>query len=205
MTETNHDLEAPLYDDPMPWFGAWLAEAKRAEIPEHNACCVSTVDADGQPSGRMVLLKEWGEEGFVFYTNLASRKGEEALHARKASMTFYWRSLGRQIRVEGPLEQVSDSQADAYFATRERGSQIGAWASHQSRPLESRATLERRVAQLEAEYEGRPIPRPPHWSGIRITPKRIEFWAAGDHRLHDRFEFVRDEVDQPWVIQRLNP
>ena len=205
VTSARPDLEAPLYDDPVPWFDAWLGDAKRADIREHNACCLSTVDANGQPSGRMVLLKEWGEEGFVFYTNLESRKGEEALHTRKASMTFHWRSLERQIRIEGPLEQVSDAQADAYFATRERGSQIGAWASHQSRPLENRATLEQRVAALEAEYQDKPIPRPSHWTGLRIIPTRIEFWCAGDHRLHDRFEFTRSSKEEPWKIQRLNP
>lgn len=197
--------QGPLYEDPFEWFGDWFDEAMRSSMPEPNACAVATVGADGQPSNRIVLLKQWDERGFVFYTNLTSRKGRQALEQGRAAMTFWWRELARQIRIEGPIGLVEDAQADDYFATRARGSQIGAWASQQSQPLASRAALEQRVARLEREYDGRPIPRPPHWSGLRITPGRIEFWSVGEFRLHDRFEFARDDPEQDWTITRLNP
>ncbi len=197
----------PLYQDPFAWFGEWFSEAEEAGLDNFNGCAVSTVSAEGQPSTRIVLLKEWDEDGFVFYTNLTSRKGRQALEQGRAAMTFWWRALARQIRIEGKVVQVTDERADAYFATRSRGSQIGAWASQQSMPLERRQELLDKVARLEDEYAGREVPRPPHWSGLRIIPHRIEFWADGAYRLHDRFEFLRDpeDPDSPWTLQRLNP
>ena len=193
------------YDDPFAWFDAWLKEAE-ARVPiDPNAVTLATVSAQGQPSARVVLLKQWDERGFVVYTNLTSRKGQEALGQGLASLSFFWRELGRQIRVEGPVERVEDDQADAYFATRPRLSQIGAWASQQSQPLQSRQELLDRVAALEALYQDKPVPRPPHWSGLRVVPRRIEFWDAGDFRLHDRFEFLRPDARSAWTRQRLNP
>lgn len=197
--------EGPLHTDPFEWFELWFEQAMELEISDPNACAVATVSADGQPSLRVVLLKEWGRDGFVFYTNLTSRKGREALAHGKAAMTFWWRELGYQIRIEGPIAQVDDARADDYFASRARGSQIGAWASDQSAPLGSRQELLDRAEQLEREYEGRDVPRPPHWSGLIIEPLLIEFWAAGDHRLHDRFVFERAAPGEAWTIRRLNP
>ena len=201
----HHELDEPLYTDPLPWFQAWLKDASMASIPEYNACCFATVSQKGQPSARMVLLKEHGEDGFVVYTNLESRKGQQALAHPLGALTFHWRSLGRQIRIEGALVQVEDARADAYFATRSRGSQLGAWASHQSRPLESRAALEARARALERRFEDLPIPRPACWSGFLLVPELIEFWSNGEHRLHDRFEFRRETPESAWSIQRLNP
>jgi len=180
-----------LSQDPFEWFDVWLNEAEKDGMVDPNAMCLSTVGSGGMPSSRMVLLKERTERGFVFYTNLQSRKGKELQHG-KAALLFYWREFGRQIRIEGELEPVAESAADAYFESRPRLSQIGAWASLQSQPLESREALEVRIAELEAKYDSLEVPRPPHWSGTEVIARRIEFWQAGEFRLHDRFEFLLD-------------
>jgi len=193
------------FDDPIAWFAAWFADAEAAGIKEFNACCVATVGANGQPSARIVLLKEFDQEGFVFYTNLESKKGVEALEHDRAALTFYWRDLDRQIRIEGRVSRVDDARADAYFATRERGSQVGAWASEQSRPLAGRQALIDSVEGFEAKFEGGAVPRPPHWSGLLVEPTLIEFWSNGDHRLHDRFEFSREGAGAEWACVRLSP
>jgi pyridoxamine 5'-phosphate oxidase len=204
---SNDDMsKGPLHDDPFTWFGQWLSEAEATGMTDPNACTIATVGRDDQPSARIVLLKEWDERGFVFYTNLRSRKGREALGHGNASMSFFWRDLGRQVRIEGPVLQVPDARADAYFATRPRGSQIGAWASNQSRPLTSRAELIARTRSFEEQFEGKDVPRPKHWSGIMIVPSYFEFWQAGEFRLHDRFVFTPSpHGDVPWDIERLNP
>ena len=193
-----------LVDDPFALFGAWQEEASRTEVNDPIAMALCTADADGMPDARMVLMKAWDERGFVFYTNFESAKGRAVLASRKAAALFHWKSLRRQIRIRGPVEVVSDAEADAYFHSRARGSQAGAWASEQSRPLASRADLERAVAAVEARYP-ETIPRPPHWSGLRIRPLHIEFWADGAYRLHDRVRFSRDALDAPWSRARLHP
>jgi len=198
--------DGPLHEDPFAWFGEWLSEAEATKMIDPNACAVSTVAEDGMPSARIVLLKEWDERGFVFYTNLTSRKGREALGQEVAAMTFFWRDMGRQIRIQGDVVQVSDEQADAYYATRPKGSRVGAWASNQSSPLDSRQTLMDEVEALTAKYaDTDDVPRPPHWSGIRIVPRSVEFWQAGEFRLHNRFVFTRVSEEAAWEVQRLNP
>jgi pyridoxamine 5'-phosphate oxidase len=187
---------------PIEQFARWFAEAAARE-PEANAMTVATVAADGAPSARMILLKGVDDRGFVFYTNLDSRKGGELGANPHVALCFHWKSLGRQVRVEGTVERVNDAEADAYFATRPRESQLGAWASDQSRPLESRARLEERVADEEKRFAGGPIPRPPHWSGYRVLPSRIEFWESRPFRLHDRLVYVRDGGS--WRSERLYP
>ncbi|MEL0206374.1 MAG: pyridoxamine 5'-phosphate oxidase [Alphaproteobacteria bacterium] len=189
--------------DPFALFDAWYAEAVQSEINDPDAIALASVDANGMPSVRIVLLKEWSPEGFVFYTNYESRKSSELLATGKAAFTMHWKSLRRQVRVVGPVKQVPAAQSDAYFATRGRGSQIGAWASAQSRPLESRAVLAAAVANTDAQYP-EDVPRPPHWGGFCIQPDEIEFWADGEHRLHDRFRFTRNGNGE-WRPQRLNP
>jgi pyridoxamine 5'-phosphate oxidase len=190
-------------DDPIDRFGQVLAEAERAGIQDANAMVVASVSAEGQPSSRVVLLKGVDRRGFVFYTNLESRKGTEILANPRVALNFHWRQLDKQVVVLGIATPVDDTEADEYFATRPRGSQLGAWASRQSRPLESRAHLVAEVAKLEASYLGRPIPRPPHWSGFRVAPHWIEFWTAGAFRLHDRIAYRLE--DEGWVRTRLNP
>lgn len=190
-------------DDPLPVFQAWLREAEGSELNDPNAMQLATVDADGLPNLRTVLLKGFDARGFVFYTNHGSAKGRELLASGKAALLFHWKSLHRQVRVRGRVEEVSGEESDAYYASRARGSRIGAWASEQSRPLEDRATLEARVKALEGEYEGRDIPRPPHWGGFRVVPEQVELWADGEFRLHDRFLFTR--VGEGWERVRLNP
>ncbi len=192
-----------LFSDPFIWFDAWLAEASATEMIDPNAMCLSTVGDDGMPSSRMVLLKGRDPNGFVFYTNLQSQKGHQLLEHGKACLNFFWRDQGRQIRIQGVAELVDDATADEYFASRARGSQIGAWASAQSRPLASREEMILRTNRLEEEYEGRSVPRPSHWSGFRLVPTSIEFWQAGEFRLHDRFVFTKDE--DAWKVSRLNP
>ncbi|MDX1738711.1 MAG: pyridoxamine 5'-phosphate oxidase, partial [Alphaproteobacteria bacterium] len=180
-------------------------EAEESEINDPNGMALATVNKEGQPSVRMVLLKGYDEDGFVFYTNLESNKGQNLSEVPKAALLFHWKSKRRQIRIEGLVEAVSAEEADAYFASRSRGSQIGAWASQQSRPLESRYALEKNVAVYTAKFGIGKIPRPPHWSGFRIIPNRIEFWQDGAFRLHDRFIFTRPTQDTDWEITRLYP
>ncbi len=178
-------------DDPHALFRAWFAEARASEINDSNAMALATVDAQLQPSVRMVLLKGHDERGFVFYTNRESRKAQELGEGSKAALLFHWKSLRRQIRIEGPVSRVDDAESDAYFASRGRDSQLGAWASEQSRPLDARETFEARFEAMRARFEGGDVPRPPHWGGYRVTPQRIEFWLDREHRLHERRVFTR--------------
>jgi pyridoxamine 5'-phosphate oxidase len=190
-------------EDPIARFSAWLAEAEASETNDPNAMALATVDAAGQPSVRMVLLKGLGPDGFVFYTNQESRKADDLRAVARASLLFHWKSLRRQVRVEGAVTPVTDAEADAYFATRGRTSRLGAWASDQSRPLVDRAVLEARLTEVTARFEGQDVPRPPHWSGYRVTPERIEFWSDGEHRLHNREVFTHTTAG--WALGRLFP
>jgi len=176
--------------DPFLLFDEWFVEAKASEPNDPDAMALATATPDGRPSVRVVLLKGWGPEGFTFYTNLDSRKGAEVAANPYAALLFHWKSLRRQIRVEGPLEQVSDADADSYFATRGRDSQLGAWASYQSRPLDSRATFEKRFEEAARRFEGEAVPRPTRWSGFRLKPELFEFWSDRPHRLHERRMFT---------------
>ena len=178
-------------DDPFELFGAWYTEARGTEINDSNAMALATADGAGRPAVRMVLLKGHGPDGFVFYTNRESRKAADIAANPQAALLFHWKSLRRQIRIEGALTHVSDAESDAYFASRSRDSQLGAWASDQSRPLDARATFEARFAEVQARFDGGTVPRPPHWGGYRLTPDRIEFWQDREHRLHERRLFVR--------------
>ena len=179
-------------DDPFTLFDTWFAEANTSEPNDPDAMALATADADGHPSVRMVLLKGHDERGFVFYTNLDSRKGGELAANPSVALLFHWKSLRRQVRIEGPVSAVSQVEANAYFASRGRTSRIGAWASDQSRPLDRRETFVERVAEVGRRFEGEEVPRPPRWSGFRVTPKAIEFWEDGEHRLHHRRLFTRD-------------
>jgi pyridoxamine 5'-phosphate oxidase len=185
--------------DPYTLFDAWFAEAQASEPNDPNAMALATAGSNGQPSVRMVLLKGHGPDadgqkggGFIFYTNLESRKGGELAANAQVALLFHWKSLRRQIRIEGPVQRVSDATADAYFASRGRESQLGAWASEQSRPLADRATFEARFEEMKARFTGQDVPRPPHWSGHIVMPKRIEFWQDREHRLHERWLYERD-------------
>jgi len=189
--------------DPHALFEEWLAEARLSEPNDPEAMALATADAEGRPSARMVLLKGHDARGFVFYTNCESRKGDELAANPRAALLFHWKSLRRQVRIEGRVEIVSDAEADAYFATRARESQLGAWASDQSRPMESRAAFEARYQALVEKYDGRDVPRPPHWRGYRVAPERIEFWTGREHRLHDRRLFARTEAG--WAESLLYP
>ncbi len=191
-------------DEPLRLFAAWFAEAKRAEPVNPDAMTLATVDADGFPNARMVLLKGFDERGFVFYTNLHSVKGHELVAAPKAALTFYWKSLLRQVRVRGAVAPVSQQEADAYFATRSRMAQIGAWASKQSAALESRRAFEKAIARFAAKFAIGTVPRPPNWSGYRVVPQQIEFWQERPFRLHDRVVFTRADTGA-WQKTRLYP
>jgi pyridoxamine 5'-phosphate oxidase len=191
--------------DPFALFQAWFDEAKKSEPNDPNAMALSTVDAEGMPNSRMVLLNGRDGEDFVFYTNTQSQKGEELLGQPKAALLFHWKSLRRQVRIRGAVTVVSDEMADAYFQSRPRDSRIGAWASQQSRPLESRFALEKAVAIQAAKFGVGTIPRPPHWTGFRISPVYLEFWRDGAFRLHDRVVFRRAQIGEPWARARLYP
>ena len=186
-------------------FAEWMAEAEKSEPNDANAMSVATATATGVPSVRMLLLKAFDEKGFVFYTNLASRKGRELADNPVAALCFHWKSLKRQVRVEGRIEPVTDAEADAYFDSRAWTSRIGAWASKQTQPLESRFELERRVAEYTAKFNIGPIPRPDFWSGFRLIPSRMEFWQDQAFRLHDRVAYERDGDGDGWLEQRLFP
>lgn len=177
--------------DPFALFHDWYTEARTTEINDSNAMALATADAEGRPSVRMVLLKGYDARGFVFYTNREGRKAGDLAANPHVALLFHWKSLRRQIRIEGPVDLASDEESDAYFASRGRDSQLGAWASDQSRPLDARATFEARFAEVQARFEGQPVPRPPHWGGYRVTPERIEFWLDREHRLHERRVFTR--------------
>ena len=192
-------------EEPIRLFADWFAEARRAEPVNPDAMALATVGPDGVPNARMVLLKGFDERGFVFYTNLDSIKGHELAGAPKAALTFYWKSLQRQVRARGSVEHVSQEEADAYFATRSRMAQIGAWASKQSVALESRLAFEKAVALYTAKYAIGTVPRPPNWSGYRIVPQEIEFWQERPFRLHDRIAFTRSAPVAPWQKTRLYP
>ena len=195
----------PSADEPLRLFGAWFEEAKRAEPQDANAMTLATVDADGMPNARMVLLKGFDEQGFVFYTNLDSPKGRELGKTPKAALVFHWKSLSRQVRLRGTVERVDDAEADSYFGTRPRLAQIGAWASKQSAPLESRMAFEKAIALQMARFAVGSISRPPNWSGFRIIPLAMEFWQDRPYRLHDRLQFQRSTQDASWERTRLYP
>jgi pyridoxamine 5'-phosphate oxidase len=192
-------------NEPLRLFAAWFEEAKRAEPADANAMTLATVDADGLPNARMVLMKGFDERGFVFYSNVDSQKGRELGALPKAALVFHWKSLTRQVRLRGLIEPVTEAEADAYFASRPRLAQIGAWASKQSAPLESRMAFEKAVALAMAKYALGTVPRPPNWSGYRLIPLVIECWQDRPYRLHDRIEFRRSAVQQPWSKTRLYP
>ena len=191
-------------EEPFGLFSAWFEEAKASEPNDPNAMALATVGDDGLPDVRMVLLKGYDAAGFVFYTHIASQKGRELAENPQAALLFHWKSLRRQIRIEGSLSFASDAESDAYFASRGRDSQLGAWASDQSRPLDSRATFEARFAEIQARFEGQEVPRPRHWGGYRLTPTHIEFWQDRAHRLHERRVFDR-AADGTWSEGLLYP
>lgn len=191
--------------DPWKLFQDWFTLAGNTEPNDPNAMSLATVGANGMPSVRLVLLKDFSSDGFTFFTNRESHKGEQLKEHPKASICFHWKSLRRQVRAEGLICEASARESDAYFATRPHGSQIGAWASQQSRVLKDRTTLEQRVVELEKYYEGKTVPRPPYWSGYRLVPLAIEFWQDRPYRLHDRIVYRRVHVQDNWTIERLYP
>ncbi len=202
MTETRDGIFAG--DDPFEIISRWYTDAQEAELNDPNAVALATVDKDGLPNVRVVLVKDFEPDAIVFYTNYESAKGQELIQAGKAAVNFHWKSLRRQIRMRGLIEIEDGAQADDYYTSRPLGSRIGAWASRQSRPLESREALRARAAQLEGELGADPQ-RPPFWGGFRLRPIEIECWADGEFRLHDRFRWVRKTVSDPWSVTRLNP
>lgn len=206
LTPGNH--EGPDFtraEDPFDLFARWLAEAEAAEINDPNAMAVASVDADGLPDVRMVLLKGWDRDGFVFYSNVESNKGRQLEGAPKAALLFHWKSLGRQVRIRGEVSEVAAAEADDYFASRPRDSRIGAWASRQSRPLESREALLAAIAGVERRFAGQAVPRPPYWRGFRVNPLRMEFWHDRPFRLHDRVLFMRETIEGAFLRERLYP
>ncbi len=212
MTDTHQKSATRLTDsnflhEKEPWllFSRWFAEAEASEPDNHNAMTLATVDADGLPDARIVLLKEVSSEGFVFFTNTMSAKGEELAAQPKAAIVFHWKSLNRQVRARGIIEPVTDAEADAYFNSRPRGAQIGAWASLQSQTMPQPTSLTERITEFENRYDGKAVPRPPHWSGYRLKPLSIEFWADRPFRLHDRLVFTSSLYYQNWTTQQLFP
>ena len=197
----------PIFDrkDPVALFSEWMTDARASELNDSNAMALATADGSGLPDVRMVLLKGVDERGFVFYTNIESDKGVQLKANQNAALCFHWKSLRRQVRVRGPVSRVDGEEADAYFASRARGSQLGAWSSDQSRPIESRAALESKVSETEARFDGRDIDRPLHWHGWRVMPMRIEFWRDRPYRLHDRLVFERVDNHSNWTTSRLQP
>ena len=191
------------YSEPFDLFGKWLDMAKEKEINDPTAMNLATTTPDGKPSSRMVLLKDFDQEGFVFYTNLESKKGHQLADNNHVALNFHWKSLRKQVRIEGHAERVSDAEADTYYQSRPRGSRIGAWASEQSRPMEGMFILERRVAEFTAKFGVGEVPRPPHWSGFRVAPELIEFWSDGKFRLHERVVYNRD--GENWTTERQFP
>jgi pyridoxamine 5'-phosphate oxidase len=201
---TNAGLDkADVHHDPVVQFHAWFQNAIDAGLHEPNAMILATAATDGKPSARTVLLKGYDERGFVFYTNYEGRKAGELETNPECALLFYWGELGRQVRIEGTVSRISEQESDSYFASRPRGSRLGAWASQQSRPVKDRSVLEERVLRLETEYEGREIPRPSFWGGYRVEPETIEFWQGREDRLHDRLVYRRE--DAAWRIERLQP
>ena len=200
-----HSLnESDVSPDPFLQFDQWMREAISAELPEPHAMVLSTVDEHGSPGSRVVLLRDYGKDlGFVFYTNYNSRKGKELLAHSKASLLFFWPTLERQIRIEGNVVQVSEEESDAYFASRPRGNQLGAWASEQSEPVPSRLFLEEKITEAEERFAGREVPRPPHWGGFRLNATSMEFWQGRRSRLHDRIHYQMNQ--NTWRIERLSP
>lgn len=196
--------ETDLRPDPLAQFRGWFEDALAAGLHEPNAMTLATATPDGKPSARVVLLKGFDERGFVFYTNYEGRKGEELARNPRAALVFYWGELERQVRIEGRASRVPERESDAYYASRPRGSRLGAWASEQSRPVESREVLESRLRALEREYEGREVPRPPFWGGYRVEPEAVEFWQGRQNRLHDRIVYRRRGAGG-WEIERLQP
>ena len=201
MKETQMEITAGT--DPFALFQTWYDEAVKTEINDPDAIALASVDGDGMPSVRMVLLRRWSHEGFLFFTNYQSRKADELIATGKAAFCMHWKSLRRQVRVVGAVTKARDDQSDEYFYSRGRGNQIGAWASAQSAPLDSRDALLARVAEVEKRFPDR-VERPPHWGGFCLNPQEIEFWQDGEFRLHDRFRFLR-RPDGAWDVQRLNP
>ena len=196
--------ETDLLETPFQQFQLWLEQAIAAELPEPNAMTLATLSAQGKPIARMVLLKGLDEKGFVFYTNYDSAKGKQLTETDSAALVFWWAGLERQVRVEGTVEKVSSTESDAYFQSRPKASQLGAWASPQSQAIENRGILEKRLAQLEEKYATEKVPRPPHWGGFRVIPTAIEFWQGRPSRLHDRIRYELDEKGD-WFYQRLAP
>lgn len=195
--------EGDLDPDPFVQFAGWLDGARATGVHEPEAAALATATPSGAPSARMVLLRGWGSDGFVFFSNYESRKASELDTNAQAALVVHWAAIGRQIRIEGTVDRVTDVESDAYFATRNRGSQIGAWASPQSRPIPDRATLEREVAEIAERFGEAPVPRPPNWGGYRLTPSAFEFWQHADNRLHDRFRYTLG--GGAWHMQRLAP
>lgn len=202
---TEESQAARPFDEPFQKFGSWLGEAEAREPADPNAMCLATVGDDGRPSARMVLLKDYDRTGFVFYTNLESRKGAQLAANNGCALCFHWKSLERSVRIEGGAEAVDPAEADAYFASRARDSRIGAWASQQSRPMPDRFALEKAAARYALKFGVGPVPRPDYWSGYRVVPQRIEFWQQKPFRLHDRSVYHRIAPDSGWRVERLYP